>query len=105
MDESLAYKPRRRKHKYPTDTEAGIRTLPQIRSLPSGQLTDEEFAKAFFDRFQAKALIMCYYDKDGFSNFFGRFKWGAEPQKLMRVLKMVMDRMFVEATKNLKEIQ
>lgn len=65
-----------KKH-YPTDTQAGIRTLAQIKSLPSHQLTDEEFVKAFFDRFQAKALVMCYIDsQDQVSGLYGRAKHG-----------------------------
>ncbi len=73
-----------RKKVYPTDTEAGIRTITQIRNLKAGNLTDEEFVKMFFDRFQAKALVMGYVDEVGQFYGFGRMKRGASPQQYYR---------------------
>ena len=68
----------KQKHKYPTDTEAGIRTMPQLRALSAGQLTDEEFAKMFFDRFDANAMVLIYFDANDISTSFGRIKRGTK---------------------------
>lgn len=75
----------KRKHKYPTDTEAGIRTITQIRATPSGQLSDSEFVKCFFDRFKATAMIVAYIDEDG-THCIGRLKHGANPMAYYRGL-------------------
>lgn len=66
------------KQKYPTDTEAGVRTITQIRNLPSSQLTDEEFTKEFFDRFGAKVMILAYVDDKDQYWTFGRLKRGVK---------------------------
>lgn len=92
---------RHRKHKYPTDTEAGIRSITKIRSLPSGQLTDEEFAKEFFDRFQAKALILTYIDADNQTFCMGRLMKGAQPHQYYRGLMAGLQRTFDNV--NIKE--
>lgn len=84
----------KRKHKYPTDTEEGIRTIAQIRALPSGALTDEEFCKAFFDRFEAKALVMAYADQDGKWYSFGRLyrtaKWFSFYRELINCVNITI---------------
>jgi hypothetical protein len=64
--------------KYVTDTEAGIRNINTIRKLPSCQLTDEEFVKEFFDRFEAKAMVLLYVDKTEQQQTFGRLKKGSK---------------------------
>lgn len=64
---------RRRKYpRIPTDTESGIRRIDEIDKLPSCQLTDEEFVKAFYARFDARAMVILYYDVEGKSYIFGR---------------------------------
>lgn len=75
-----------RKHKYPTDTEVGIRTITKIRSLPSGELTDSEFVKEFFDRFEAKALILNYIDENDQLHRFGRIRRGVQPLQFYKGL-------------------
>lgn len=84
----------RRKHKYPTDTEVGIRTITQIRALPSGQLTDEEFVKEFFDRFEAKALLLTYIDEKNVLHRFGRLKHGAMASSFYRGLIQEFERVW-----------
>jgi len=72
----MAEKPRRiypRDKVYITsDTEAGIRPINVIDKLPSCQLTDEEFVKAFYARFDARAMVILYVDVFGKSFLFGR---------------------------------
>jgi hypothetical protein len=63
--------------KYPTDTEVGIRTITQIDNLPSKELTDEEFVKQFFKRFDATAMIIAYVDDSGQLQTFGRLRSSA----------------------------
>lgn len=87
-------KHRPRKRKYPTDTEAGIRPINVIRSLPSGELTDEEFVKEFFDRFEAKALIVCYTEDGTTFTSFGRLKSGANPTEWYRKIIERLDKVF-----------
>lgn len=65
-------KKRRQYPKVYSDTAAGIRRIDQIDKLPSGQLTDEEFVKQFYERFDARALILIYMDETGQSYVFGR---------------------------------
>lgn len=91
-----------KKRKYPTDTEAGIKTITQIRNLPSCQLTDEEFTKAFFDRFQAKALLLTYVDEKCQYHTFGRLKKGAKEFTYYRSLLIKLKSLY--ATWNLKLI-
>ena len=91
-----------KKQHYITDTAAGIRRIDEIRKLPSCQLTDEEFVKEFFDRFNAKALIMVYVDEQGQSVGFGRLKKGAKPFEYYRMLSNKMDALF--DVKSCKEI-
>lgn len=83
------------KRKYPTDTELRIRTITQIRDLPSCELTDEEFVKEFFDRFDAKALVMAYMDDEGKIQTLGRVKRGLKPLEWYRVLLRKVDDIFV----------
>jgi len=84
----------RKKYHYKTDNEVGIRTITQIRNLPSKELSDEEFCKAFFDRFDAKALIMMYYDDTNQPWTFGRLKKGCQPmtyyRNIMNRLELVL---------------
>lgn len=47
------------------DSELEIRHLNIIKSLPVKDLTDFEIMKLFFSRFQASALVMIYFDKEG----------------------------------------
>lgn len=90
------------KRKYQTNTEAGIRSITQIRNLPSCQLTDEEFAKEFFDRFQAKAMIVSYVDEHDQYFAFGRVKKGAKYNTYYRSLLMKARAVF--SNSDLKEI-
>lgn len=83
----------KRKHKYPTDTEAGIRTITQIRATPAGQLSDSEFVKCFFDRFKATALILTYMDDSG-TYCLGRLKRGANPMAYYRGLSRQLQKAF-----------
>lgn len=91
----------KKKH-YINDTDAGIRPINKIRSLPSCQLTDEEFVKEFFERFEAKALVMLYIDDKDERHTFGRLKKGAQPFWHYRQLLGNMER--VMGTTNIKEI-
>lgn len=91
------------KHKYTTDTEAGIRTITQIRNLPAGQLTDEEFVKMFFDRLDAKALLMIYVDDKLQMQSFGRLRRGAMALGFYKDAMKRMDQIF-GANSNIKEL-
>lgn len=82
------------KNKYPTDTEAGIRTISQIRNLPSCQLTDEEFTKEFFDRFNAKVMVVAYIDDKDQYFAFGRLKRGVKLFTYYRSLLMKLRAVF-----------
>lgn len=81
------------KHKYPTDTETGIRTITQIMNLPVRELSDEEICKLFFRRFDAKALVMVYVDKDDqeyiFGRLYGQAKWVAQYRRLLHLVERV----------------
>ena len=83
------------KTKYPTDTERGVRTITQINNCPAGQLNDEEFVKAFFDRFKAQNMIMVYVDDQNEYHSFGRSlkaaKYRAYYRSLMKRLEFVFD--------------
>ncbi len=94
---------RPRKRKYISDTEAGIRTITQIKNLPSCELTDEEFVKEFFDRFEAKAMIMIYVDGAGEFISFGRLKHGLKPFSYYRMLMAKVSALF--ETSNIKEVE
>lgn len=92
-----------RKYKYANDTAGGIRTLTQLRKLPSGELTDEEFVKQFFDRFEANALIMVYTDQDHLIQSFGRLRKGCKPFDYYRRLALMLEKVF-KGVSDFKEI-
>lgn len=54
-----------KKRDFYKDSELEIRNMNEINSLPVKQLTDLEIIKLFFSRFQASALVMIYFDKEG----------------------------------------
>lgn len=78
-----------RKH-YNNDTDAGIRPINVIRKLSSCQLTDEEFVKEFFERFDAKAMIIVYVDNTDTPYTFGRLKSGQKVYGQYRALMEVL---------------
>ncbi|GAB3550248.1 hypothetical protein [Spirosoma fluminis] len=83
---------KKRKHKYPTDTESGIRRIDEIRKCPVDQLTDEEHVKAFMDRFGAKALLLAYFDEEGIRHVFGRLYTASQWQQRYReLLELAVD--------------
>ncbi len=73
--------PQRKKRGYQTDAEGGIRHLNVIKQLPVLELTDEEHVKVFMDRFEARAILMHYTDKDNGWHWFGRIKGGKQAQE------------------------
>lgn len=79
------------KKKYPSDTEIGIRTLPQIENLPVRELTDNEVVKLFFRRFDAEAIVMAYVDKDGINGVFGRLRREQTYQGVYEKLCLILD--------------
>lgn len=81
----------KKRRKYKTDSEAGIRPINVIDKLPSCELTDEEFIKQFYHRFGATALVVAYCDEEGEKHLFGRLKYGRNPGYWYRQLLHVVD--------------
>lgn len=87
----------KKRRKYPqvhSDRAAGIRDITQIDRLPSRELTDEEFVKAFYARFDARAMVILYYDVEGQSFIFGRLhrkaSYRAWYKSLIRILSKAL---------------
>jgi hypothetical protein len=74
----MADQKKRKAPKFKTDREDGIRNLRVIKSLPVSELTDEEICKLFLSRFEARAIVMMYVDKQGQYYSFGRLYSGKE---------------------------
>lgn len=78
---------------YVTDKSVGIRTITQIGGLTMNELTDDEICKLFFRRFEAKALIMVYVDKDDqefiFGRLYGQSKWVSQYRRLLQLVERV----------------
>lgn len=93
------------KTKYPTDKASGIRTITQINNCAAGQLNDEEFVKAFFDRFKAQAMIMVYVDDQNEWQSFGRSKKAAKFRGYCRSLMRRLESVFEPNKTDVSEIE
>ena len=93
------------KTKYPTDKISGIRTITQINNTPAGQLNDEEFVKAFFDRFKAQAMIMVYVDEQNEWQSFGRCKKAAKYRGYYRALFRRLESVFETDKTDVSEME
>ncbi len=85
------------------DTTVGIRSMTVIKKLPVCQLTDEEICKLFFKRFDAKAMVFIYMDKDENKYCFGRL---IDRKKYDSFVNLIMTRFHLTfgTAENWKEI-
>jgi len=90
-----------KKH-YITDPTAGIRPINVIRNFPSCQLNDEEFVKEFFERFNANALLIAYFDQNNEVQCLGRLKRGSMAFRFYRILSSRFEQVFQRTIKEME---